>query len=119
MSVDMSDIKPAMTPEQERLLTEINDDFEDFHADVNRSLRIKRMPLIPGFRLRDLDKYAAFLDSGPAEQAKFLEDVHPDEAEFFAQLLMSRIDFEIAEEKSGSITDEKVARYPDRYDWKP
>ncbi|WP_322886525.1 hypothetical protein U8C31_18350 [Sinorhizobium medicae] len=108
-----------MTPEQKRLLTEINDDFEDFHAVVNRSLRIKRMPVMAGFRLRDLDKYAAFLDSSPDEQASFMAAVHPNEVEFYEHLLLSRIGFEIAEEKSGSITEERVARNPERYDWKP
>lgn len=115
----MSDKTSRMTPEQERLLTEINDDFEQHHAVVNRNLRIKRMPVMAGFRLSDLNKYEAFLDSSPADRARFLKDVHPDEVEFYERLLMSRIDFELAEEKSGSITEERVARNPDRYDWKP
>ncbi|MGO7353923.1 hypothetical protein ACCS66_04205 [Rhizobium ruizarguesonis] len=106
-----------MTPEQQRLLIEINEDFEEHHAVVNRNLRIKRMPTGPGFRLRDLDKYAVFLDTTPAEQAEFMKSVHPDELEFYEQLLMSRIEFEIAEEKSGSITEDRVARNPDRYRW--
>lgn len=108
-----------MTPEQERLLTEINDGFEEVHDAVNERLRIKCMPVMAGFRLRDLDKYSAFLDSSPAERVKFLENVHPDEVEFYEQLLLSRIDFEIAEEKSGSITEERVAMNTERYDWKP
>ena len=108
-----------MTPEQEQLLIEINDDFEEFHDAVNRNLRIKRMPVMAGFRLRDLDKYEAFLDSSPAERVKFLESVHPDEVEFYEQFLIARIDYEIAEKKSGSITEERVARNPDRYNWKP
>jgi len=108
-----------MTPEQERLLAEINDDFEEYHCYVNGRLRIKRMPVMLGFRLRDLDKYEAFLDSSPTERAKFMDDVHPDEIEFYEQLLLARIDYEVAEEKSGSITEERVARNPDRYDWNP
>lgn len=108
-----------MTPEQERLLNEINTDFEEHHAVVNRNPRIKRMPVMPGFRLRDLDRYAAFLDSSPAEQTDFMRGVHPDEVEFYEQLMLSRVEFEIAEEKSGSITEERVARNRDRYVWKP
>ncbi|HBF30621.1 hypothetical protein [Rhizobium sp.] len=108
-----------MTPEKEKLLIQINEDFEGYHRDVNAGLRIKRMPTIAGFRLRDLDLYAEFLDSGPAEQAEFMAGVHPDEIDFYEKLLMARIDFEIAEEKSGSITEDRVARNPDRYRWKP
>ncbi len=77
------------------------------------------MPTGPGFRLRDLDLYEKFLDSSPAEQAEFMEKVHPDEIEFFEQLLMSRIEYEIGEEKSGSITEDRVDRNPERYRWKP
>ncbi|MBY5407410.1 hypothetical protein HFO98_02805 [Rhizobium leguminosarum] len=109
-----------ITPEQERLLTEINDDFEEHHAFVNRTLRIKSMPTGPGFRLRDLDKYQAFLDSRPTDQAEFLKAVHKDEIEFFEELLIARAEFEIAEERgAGPITQEKVDRYPDRYKREP
>jgi hypothetical protein len=99
-----------MTPEQEALLIRVNEDFEELHANVNAGLRIKRMPSGPGFRLRDLDLYAEFLDSTPAEQADFIAGVHLDEVEFFEELRMSRIEFKIAEEKSGSITQDRVDR---------
>lgn len=68
-----------------------------------------------GFRQRDLDKYEKFLNSSPADRAKFLESVHPYEVKFYEQLLMTRIDYEIADEKSGSIADERVVRNPERY----
>lgn len=106
-----------ITEEQERLLIQINEDFERYHADVNARLRIKRMPTGPGFRLRDLDLYAEFLDGNPDEQSEFIKAAHPDEVAFFQQLQMARIDFEIGEEKSGSITEDRVARDPDRYRW--
>lgn len=115
----MTDNKPGTTPEQARLLTEINDDFEQVHVDINRTLRIKRIPVMAGFRLRDLDKYSAFLDSSPEEQANFMSTVHPDEVEFYEQLQISRIEYDIAEEKSGSITEERVARNPEQYGLKP
>ncbi|MGO8034934.1 hypothetical protein [Rhizobium leguminosarum] len=86
-----------MTPEQERLLTEINEDFEGYHDSVNRNLRITHMPSGPGFRLRDLDKYEVFLDSSPAEQTKFIASVHPDEIKFFEELQLARVEYEIAE----------------------
>ncbi|TCA62720.1 hypothetical protein E0J16_00080 [Rhizobium pisi] len=108
-----------MTPEQERLLIQINEDFDGFHDVVNRNLRIKRMPTGASFRLRDLDKYEAFLNSTPSDQAAFMTTGHPDEIDFFEQLLMSRIEFEIAEEKSGSITEDRVARNPGSYRWEP
>ncbi|TAY50917.1 hypothetical protein [Rhizobium leguminosarum] len=109
-----------MTPEQEHLLRQINDDFEEYHRDVNANLRIKSMPIGPGFRLRDLDKYKAFLDSTPTEQAEFLKAVHKDEIEFFEEMLIARAEFEIAEERgAGPITQEKVDRYPDRYKREP
>lgn len=107
-----------MTPEQERLLIQINEDFEGYHRDVNAGLRIKHMPDGPGFRLRDLELYEKFLDSTPADRAEFMTKVHPDEIEFFQELLMSRIEYEIAEEKSGSITQNRVDRNPERYRWK-
>jgi hypothetical protein len=109
-----------VTPDQQRLLIEISEDFEEHHAVVNRNLRIKRMPTGPGFRLRDLDKYAAFLDSSPSEQAEFMETVHPDEVEFYEQLAIARAEYEIAEERgSGPLTQDKMDVYPDRYKWEP
>lgn len=57
------------------------------------------MPTAPGFRLRDLDLYAEFLDSSPAEQARSMTSVHPDEVAFFGKLLISRAEFEAAEER--------------------
>jgi hypothetical protein len=86
-----------VTPEQERLLIQINEDFEQYHADVNAGLRITHMPVGPGFRLRDLDLYERFLDSSPAEQALFLKAVHPDEIKFFRELQLARVEFQIAE----------------------
>lgn len=83
-----------MTPEQEALLIQINEDFEQYHADVNAGLRIKRMPTGPGFRLRDLEFYEKFLDSSPAEQAEFMESVHPDEVNFYEQLLIARAEYD-------------------------
>ncbi|NKM65278.1 hypothetical protein GFL58_30645 [Rhizobium leguminosarum bv. viciae] len=109
-----------MTPEQERLLMQINADFEEYHRVVNANLRIKRMPHGPGFRLRDFDKYAEFLDSSPSEQAEFMQTLHPDEVEFYEQLAIARAEYEIAEERgAGPITQEKVDRYPDRYKREP
>lgn len=91
-----------MTPEQERLLTQINEDFDAYHEVVNRNLRIMYMPTGPGFKLRDLDKYETFLDSTPTEQAEFMTTVHPDEVDFFEQLLTARVKFEVAENQRRS-----------------
>jgi hypothetical protein len=105
-----------VTPEQEHLLRQINNDFEEYHRDVNANLRIKSMPIGPGFRLRDLDKYAAFLDSTPAEKAEFMKTVHPDEVEFFESLLIARAEYEVAEERGQTpLTQQKVDRHQDRY----
>lgn len=109
-------LKPMLTPEQKALLTQINEDFERYHRDVNAGLRIKNMPTGSGFRLRDLDLYAAFLDSTPTEQAKFMSTVHPDEIEFYEQLLISCAEFEIAEERGiVPTTQDEVDRHPERY----
>lgn len=108
-----------MTPEQERLMIEINEGWDEIHASVNSRFRIKQMPTGAGFHIRDFDLYEKFLDSPPDEQAEFMKTVHPDEQEFFERLLLSRIEFEIAEEKSGSITEDRVDRNPERYRWEP
>lgn len=109
-----------MTPEQEHLLIQINEDFEGYHESVNRNLRIKRMPTGPGFRLRDLDLYEKFLDSTPTEQAEFLSTVHADEIEFYEQLLIARAEYEVAEARGNTpLIQERIDRHPDRYRWKP
>ncbi|WP_172716966.1 hypothetical protein [Neorhizobium sp. T6_25] len=109
-----------MTPEQERLLIQINEDFDEHHDVVNRNLRIKRMPTGPGFRLRDLDLYEKFLDSTAAEQTAFMEAAHPDEIDFYEQLLIARAEYEIAEERGHTpLTQERIDRYPERYRWEP
>ncbi|WP_179869576.1 hypothetical protein [Rhizobium anhuiense] len=48
-----------------------------------------------------------------------MKAVHKDEIEFFEELLIARAEFEIAEEKSGSITEERVAKNSERYSWTP
>ncbi|TAV14709.1 hypothetical protein [Rhizobium ruizarguesonis] len=109
-----------MTPEQERLVIQINEDFEEYHRDVNAGLRIKRVPTGPGFRLRDLDWYAEFLDSGLDAQAEFMSTVNPDEVEFYERLLISRAEFEIAEERGQlPLTQDRIDRHPERYRWEP
>lgn len=79
-----------MSDEQDQLMRQINGDFDEFHRVVNEGLRTKWMPTGPCFRLRDLDRYEAFLDSSPSEQAAFLETVHPDELGFWLELQTSR-----------------------------
>ncbi|MGO4569048.1 hypothetical protein AB4Z52_29375 [Rhizobium sp. 2YAF20] len=114
---DVEAMKPVLE-EQARLMIEINDDFDEYHKIVNDGLRIKWMPMGPGFRVRDLDRYEAFLDSSDAEQAEFLKTVDEDEVEFWLELLTARAMYVHPDDKrDGSITEAKVARHPERYDW--
>ncbi len=50
----------------------------------------------------DLDLYAKFLDSAPVHQAEFMADVHPDEIDFFEQLLNSRAAYEVADDRGNT-----------------
>ncbi|WFP91351.1 hypothetical protein [Ensifer adhaerens] len=79
-----------MSDELDRLMWEINDAFDEFHRGISDGLRINWMPTGPGFRLRDLERYEAFLESSPAEQAEFLKTVHSDELKFWHELQSAR-----------------------------
>ncbi|RVO68332.1 hypothetical protein [Sinorhizobium meliloti] len=79
-----------MSDEQERLMRQINADFDKMHQSINAGLRISWMPTGPGFRVRDLEKYEAFLDSTKDEQNEFLKTVHADELKFWRALQAAR-----------------------------
>jgi len=70
---------------------QINGEFDEYHRIINDGLRIKWMPTGPGFRLRDLERYEAFLESSPSEQSEFLKTVHADELEFWRALQAARL----------------------------
>lgn len=83
-------VKEASTDGRDELMRQINVDFDEFHRVINDGLRISWMPTGPGFRLRDLKKYEAFLDSAQEEQAAFLKTVPDEELDFWRGLQTAR-----------------------------
>jgi hypothetical protein len=70
MSSTGSDRSPNVaTPEQIRAMHEMNEAREELTDGVKEILRVKHIPVMPGWRDRDLDKYITFLDSSTECQA--------------------------------------------------
>lgn len=116
----MSDNTPGMTPEQERLLTEIAEGGEE-HDDVLKDiLRLKWLPFGGGYVMRHQEQIEAFLAMSDDEQSDFMKPMSNERAEFWIEVLTARALYQDpVDKRDGSITEAKVAAYPDRYDWKP
>ena len=81
-------------------------------------LRLKYIPFDPTSVL--IEKVEAFFAMSDAEQAGRLELAYNEEAEFLISILTARALYKDPVDRNpGSITQDKVNRYPDRYDWKP
>jgi hypothetical protein len=85
---------------------------------IKERLRLKYLP--PGADLDDLSRIEAFLAMSDEEQRHVLDTSFNEEAEFFIGLLTARALYKAPVDRHpGSITEDKVAAYPERYSWKP
>ncbi len=81
-------------------------------------LRLKYIPFDPTPEL--IEKVDAFFAMSDAEQAGHLGLAYNEEAEFLISIMTARALYKDPVDRSpGTITQDKVNRYPDRYDWKP
>lgn len=107
----MSDKKPAM-------ITGLIDDWKQRSAAAKNKLRLKYLPV--DFDLGQIDEYERYLDMSGDEKKTFVADMSDDEFELWNALETSRALYQDPVDRNpGSITEEKVAAYPERYGWKP
>lgn len=84
------------------------------NQDLRDRLRLKYIPFDPTPEL--IEKVEAFLALSDEEQSHVLEFSYNEEAEFWISMLTARALYEDPVDRSpGSITEDKVARYPERY----
>ncbi len=103
----MSDKKPAM-------ITTLVEDWRLNSAEVKERLQLKYVPFSP--TPEAVAEAEAFLALSDGEQAHELEIAYSERAEFLVSLMTARALYEDPlDKRDGSITEAKVARYPERY----
>lgn len=103
----MSDKKAAM-------ITTLIDDWQARSAHAKERLRLKYVPFAPTPEM--IARVEAFLSLPYAERSHILETSPDDEAELLISLETARALYEDPlDKRDGSITEAKVARYPDRF----
>jgi len=86
--------------------------------DLREVLRVKYLPFADGFDVGHLDEYERFLGLTDDEQQIYMSTVSDDAAELFIALLTARALYkDPVDRHPGSITQDKVDAYPDRYQW--
>jgi len=107
----MSDKKPAM-------ITQLVDDWKLRSAQAKTKLRLKYLPV--GFDFGRVHEYDRYLSMPVDDQKAFVSSMSNEEFQFWVALETSRVLYvDPVDRNPGSITEAKVARYPNRYDWKP
>lgn len=80
-------------------------------------LRLKYLPF--NFDLEKVEDYERYLSMKDDKQRAFVADMSNDEFEFWCALETARALYvDPADKRDGSITEEKVARRPERYGWR-
>ncbi|MBY3594183.1 hypothetical protein HJA87_30605 [Rhizobium bangladeshense] len=103
----MPDKKPAM-------ITGLIDNWKLRSSEVKERLRLKYVPFSPTPEM--IEQAEAFLSLSDAERAHRLETAYNEEAEFLISLETARALYvDPLDKRDGSITEAKVARYPERY----
>ncbi|RVL87695.1 hypothetical protein CN140_01820 [Sinorhizobium meliloti] len=88
------------------------------NQDLRERLKLKYLPFDP--TPETVDRVDAFLGNSDEEQTAFLKTVPDVEADFWISLLTARALYKDPVDRNpGSITEDKVDRYPDRYRWSP
>ncbi|MCJ8237786.1 hypothetical protein [Peteryoungia algae] len=103
----MTDTKPAM-------ITGLIDEWQLRTAEAKQRLRLQYVPFHPTPEM--VDKVETFLQISEDEQQQVIEACDSDDAELWISVLTARAIYEERQDKgTGSITEERVARYPERY----
>ncbi len=80
-------------------------------------LRLKWLPTDNEDGVREIE---SFLGLSETEQTDLIQAADNEQAEWYIEILTSRAMYVPAVDRNpGSITVEKVAAYPDRYQWSP
>ncbi|KPF43034.1 hypothetical protein [Rhizobium sp. AAP43] len=103
----MTDTKPAM-------ITTLIENWKLHSAEAKQRLRLQYVPFQPTPEM--IDRVEAFLHMSEDEQQQVIEACDSDDAELWISVLTARAIYEERQNKGdGSITEERVARYPERY----
>ncbi len=103
----MTDTKPAM-------ITTLIENWKLQSAEAKQRLRLQYVPFQPTPEM--IDRVEAFLHMSEDEQQQVIEACDSDDAELWISVLTARAIYEERQKKGdGSITEERVARYPERY----
>lgn len=83
---------------------------------IRDRFRLKWIPV--GLSSGQLDHYVRFLDMAEDEKSVFQRTVTGDEMELLLELETARAMYlDPVDREPGSITEAKVAKYPERYRW--
>lgn len=103
----MSDKKPAM-------ITTLVEEWQTRSDEVKARLRLKYLPFGPTPEL--IERVEAFLSMSDDEQKHVLDTSYNEDAELWISVLTAHALYEDPlDKRDGSITEAKVARYPQRY----
>ncbi len=87
------------------------------NKQLRKQLKLKYIPFEPTREM--IAEAEAFLSASDAERSHRLESAYNEEAEFLISLETARALYEDPlDKRDGSITEAKVARYPDRFSCK-
>lgn len=107
----MTDTKPAM-------ITTLVDEWKLRSAEAKKRLRLQYVTFQPTPEM--VEKVEAFLSMSDDEQQQVIDACDNEQAELWISVLTARTIYEERQDRGdGSITEERVARYPDRYGWHP
>lgn len=103
----MTDTKPA-------LITGLIDEWKLRTAEAKARLRLQYVPFQPTPEM--VEKVEAFLLMPDEAQQQLIDECDSDDAELWISVLTARAIYEERQDKgTGSITEDRVARYPERY----
>jgi hypothetical protein len=103
----MTDKKPAM-------ITGLIDDWKRRSAEAKERLRLDYLPI--GFDHGQIDEYERYLEMSVDEQKAYVAGMNNQEYEFWNALETAlALYVDPLDRQDGSITEDKVARHPERY----
>lgn len=103
----MADTKPAM-------ITTLVAEWKLTTAEAKARLRLQYVPFQPSPEM--IAKVEAFLLMSDDEQRQVIDECDSHDAEIWISVLTARAIYEERQEKGdGTITEDRVARYPERY----
>lgn len=103
----MTDNKPAM-------LTGLVENWKQRSAEVKEKLQLRYVPFSPTPEM--IEKVEAFMSLSDDEQRHVLDTSFNEDAELWISVLSAQALYkDPLDRQNGSITEARVARYPERY----